>query len=313
MPVRQIDSSVKVYTTQVISTGWTLNEKLTCLNVTDGYGLMQQHTAQLKAITPDMANSSAVPAEQTEIDEAKKAMRYNADVEFQITNETAFYNSIAGLWCKVTKETVIPVAPFVFTETIFIGQIFGNNLDIKSLMSSGITAFGLDVLLSHQGAIGSLCYDSEIGDNAINYDAVPPYFNPQGRPNMGAVDDGTNVFDYALYSEFDDPDKYWNPSNIITYLLYQLNNQVIDAYPAEKRYEYFSNLTNTQLALAFAGDSVIDLFANEQKSADYAIGSDSVWATLVQLVEVNGPYTLGIDYVNVASVDYARIIVMGQT
>jgi len=313
MPIRQIDDTAKVYTTQSLAAPWVLNEKLTCLNVTDGYGMMQEHTARLKIITPGMANYSAVPAEQTAIDDAKKAMRYNADVEFQITNETAFYDSITGLWCKITKETVIPIAPFVFTETIFIGQIFDSNLDVKALLSDGITAYGLDVLLSMQGAIGSLCYDSEIGDNPINYDAVSPYFNPNGRPNMGAVDDGTNVFDYALYDQFDDPTLYWNPSNIITYLLYQLNNQKVDAYPTEKRYEYFSSLTDTQLSLNFADGFVLPVFDNEQKSSDYEIGSDSIWATMVQLVEVNGPYTLGIDYESNPGTSYAKIIVIGQT
>jgi hypothetical protein len=251
-----------------------------------------------------MKNSSAVPAEQTEIDDAKKAMRYDADVEFQVTNETAFYDSITGLWCRVTKITLLP-SPY--EETLFIGQIFTSNLDMKSLLCNGITAYGVDVLLSMQGAIGSLCYDSEIGDNAINYDAVPPYFNPNGRPNMGAVDDGTNVFDYDLYDEFDDPSLYWTPSKITTYLLYQLNYQMVDAYPTEKRYEYFSNLTNTQLTIEAA---TTDWTANEQKSSDYKIGADSIWASLVQLVEVNGPFTLSIDYTDHATTPRARLIIL---
>jgi hypothetical protein len=123
---------------------------------------------------------------------------------------------------------------------------------------------------------------------------------------MGAVDDGTNVFDYDLYDEFDDPSLYWTPSAIITYLLYQLNNQMVDAYPTEKRYEYFSDLTNTQLDLAFDAN----VFTNEQKSSDYKIGADSIWASLVQLVEVNGPYTLSIDYTDHETTPRARIIVL---
>jgi len=296
MPIRQIDSTVKVYTRQASSVAWVLNEKLTCLNITDGFGLIQQHTAQLKAITPGMANASAVPAEQTEIDEAKKAMRYNADVEFQITNIGLFYGSITGLWCKVTH-----LVDAVET-TVFIGQIFASNLNFKSLLSDGITAYGIDVCLSHQGVVGSLCYDSEIGDNPINYDAKPPYFNPQGRPNMGAVNDGVNVFDGALYKDLTIEANFWTPSTIIKYLLYQLNNQIVDSTTSSKRYAYFAPLTDTQLQLENDGN----VFGDEQKSSDYEIGSDSVWATMVQLVEVNGPYSLTIKYDG----DFAKISVL---
>jgi len=302
MPVRTIDSTVKVYTRQASSEAWALNEKLTCLNVTDGYGMMQQHTARLKAITPGMANYSAVPAEQTAIDDAEKAMRYNADVEFQITNETAFYDSITGLWCKVTKNDY----------PLFIGQIFGSALDLTNQFCNGITAFGIDVLLSHQGMIGSLCYDSQL--TVENFDSVPPYFNPQGRPNMGAVIDGANAFDYSLYAEFDDEANYWTPSTIVTYILYQLNNQVIDYETTptlpdvpEKRYAYFSPVTNTQLALV---GPLASWKTDEQKSSDLLIGADSVWATLVQLVEVNGPYTLGINYTQDGGTDYTEIEIL---
>ena len=124
---------------------------------------------------------------------------------------------------------------------------------------------------------------------------------------MGAVIGGTNAFDYSLYADFEDEANYWTPSKIVTYILYQLNNQTVDEFPTEKRHAFFSPITNTQLELFPATSNWAD---NEQKSSDLLIGSDSVWATLVQLVEVNGPYTLGIDYLGGSGTDYATIVIL---
>jgi len=291
MPTRPIDSSVKVYTKVLMTVAWNLEPSLTCLSVTDGYGLIQEHTAQLKVITPDMANYSAVPAEQTAIDDAKKAMRYNADEEFQITTPSTFYGGlgIKGLWVKVTHvvdET---------ETTIFIGQIFSNNYDWKSLINTSLTAYGLDVLLSHQGLAGSLCNDLTTTPVQIQFDSVMPYFNPLNRPNMGALVGGVNPFDYSLFYDETNDANYWKPSNIVTYILHRLCNQEVEKQPASFRYTYFSTLTNTQLSITTTPGST-DPFVNQQRSSDLFIGSTSIWATLVQLVEVNGGFSLTITY-----------------
>lgn len=295
MPIRQIDNTVKIYTKVLMTLDWNLEPSLTCLNITDGYGLVQEHTAQLKVITPDMKNASAVPAEQAAIEDAKKAMRYNADEEFQITKPSTFYGGlgIQGLWVKVTNVQDIEEVP---TEvTLFIGQIFGNNFDWKTLLNTSITAYGLDVLLSHQGLVGSWCNDVSVTPDQIQFDSVMPYFNPQNRPNMGEIVGDVNPFDYAMYFDENNDDRYWKPSSVVVYILHRLNNQEVEKEPAAKRYTYFSALTDTQLFLEIEEFSD-NPFTNQQRVSDLFVNSDSIWATLVQLVEINGSFSLTIKY-----------------
>lgn len=231
-----------------------------------------------------MKNYSDVPEEQTEIDEAKAAMRYNADVEFQISTYSELFYGIVGLWARVTIEVA------TVETTLFVGQISDNDLNLKSLIVNGIMAYGIDGCLNHQGAIGSYCYDV---DEEINqFDAVPPHFNPNNRPNKGALSGGVNPFDYSLYKNITVDDNYWKPSSVVTYLLNRLNYQTSNLYPTEKRYEYFSTLTGTQIEL----DEDDNVFTYEQRVQDLKITDQSIWAILVQMVEENGSFTLTIKY-----------------
>jgi len=290
MPSREAINKQKVYTKLLSTDPWVEDDTLYWTGGPSAKGTRQNSFASIIPITPGGKNSSAVPVEQTAIDEAKLRMQFGLEEYLGLTDLDA--GMPKGKWILVTKKDSDNVE-----RPRFIGQIWTVSRQFEGgAMTNSAVAMGYDTILSMYNPLGAVMLDTD-GD-ATQFNTVPAIFNERARPNrsdskstVGGND--TYIYDYQVAKDWDGD--YWNPADVVEYFFNRLKNQT-GVYP------FHNGITGSQIALVGP-----DPFGGASKIRDYDPNETSLWAIFTQMVETNGKFTTTIKYTGTGTSSLAKI------
>lgn len=299
MPSREAINKQKVYTKDLASDAWVEDTTLFWTGGQSAKGSGQRSFATFLPITPDGKNVSAIPAEQTAIDEAKLRMQYGLEEYLGITDTEN--DMPLGKWMLVTKldAAAIERPRFIGQAWTVDRQISGNN------MSNTAVAIGLDGILAYYQYFGAAHMTTLA--LPIHFERHPAIFNERDRPNRSenkeAIDgpDTAYIFDYLEVIFADN--NYWRPGDVVEYTLNRLNLQVYSG-TSDFVYPFYDPITDGQLALD--GE---DPFVSQSKTREYNPNNANVWAVITQMVETGGEFTTTIVYTGTGTSSFARISV----
>lgn len=290
MPSREAINKQKVYTKLKAADAWVEDKTLYWTGGPSAKGTRQNSFASLIPITPDGKNTSAIPAEQTAIDEAKLRMQFGLEEYLGLTDLDQ--GMPKGKWILITKLDSLSVE-----RPRFIGQAWTVSRSFEGgTMTNTAIAMGYDMVLSMYNPLGALMMDTDAA--ATQFNTATAIFNERARPNrsdakQNIAGDMTYVFDYQEAKDWDG--SYWAPEDVVEFYLNRLTNQT-GVYP------FHNGLTDSQIELEGP-----DPFGTASKIRDYDPNETSIWAILTQMVETNGKFTTTIKYTGIGINSLAKI------